>query len=88
MQPTGAMLHQLANVLGGNPDYLPSMIPLHSGYTSTSSAGERMEYGYFVTFYETKELIPINDIGLNNQDIAHPLATFEARERLCRQIGL
>jgi LysM repeat protein len=78
VQTTGAMLHQIATVLGESPDNLPSMIPLEAGYTSASAATERTEYGYFVTFYETKEPVPINDSALHNQDIARQIATFEA----------
>ena len=73
-----AMLHQVANLLGESPDHLPSMIPLDPGYTYASAAAERTEYGYFVTFYETKVPVPINDASLNNQAIAFQVATFEA----------
>lgn len=73
-----AMLNQVANLLGESPDYLPFMIPLDLGYTYTSAAAERTEYGYFVTFYETKEPVPINDAVLNNPDKARQVATFEA----------
>ena len=52
----GNVSNQVANLLGESPDYLPSMIPLDLGYTYASAAAERTEYGYFVTFYETKDL--------------------------------
>ena len=78
VDPTEAMLQQVANLLGESPDHLPSMIPLNPGYTYASAAAERTEYGYFVTFYETKGLVPINDAALNNPDIARQVATFEA----------
>ena len=73
-----AMSIQLANLLGEHPDYLPTMIPLDPGYTYASATAERTEYGYFVTFYETKVPVPINAASLNNQSIARQLATFEA----------
>ena len=73
-----AMSLQLANLLGEHPDYLPAMIPLDPGYTYVSATAERTEYGYFVTFYETKVPVPINDASLNNQSIARQVATFEA----------
>ena len=78
VDPTEAMLQQVANLLGESPDHLPSMIPLDPGYTYASAAAERTEYGYFVTFYETKVPVPINDASLNNQAIAFQVATFEA----------
>ena len=72
------MLHQVAHLLGESPDHLPSMIPQDPGYFYASAAAKRTEYGYFVTFYETKVLIPINDASLNNQAIARQIATLEA----------
>lgn len=73
-----AMSLQLANFLGEQPDYLPTVIPLDPDYTHASAAAERKEYGYLVTFYETKVPVPINDDALNNQAIARQVATFEA----------
>jgi LysM repeat protein len=73
-----ALLHQVADILGESPDFLPSMIPLDPGYTYASATAQRTKYGYFITFYETKEPIPINDAALNNQAIARQVATFEA----------
>lgn len=72
------MLLQLAKFLGEHPDYLPTMIPLDPGYMYASAVAERTEYGYFITFYETKVPVPINAAALNNQSIARQVATFEA----------
>ncbi|HEX5351432.1 MAG TPA: LysM peptidoglycan-binding domain-containing protein, partial [Trichococcus sp.] len=73
-----AMSLQLSNLLGEHPDYLPTMVRLDPGYTYASATAERTEYGYFVTFYETKVPVPINAASLNNQSIARQVATFEA----------
>ena len=77
-QGISMLSQEVARILGENPANLPTLFPVDPGYTSVSATAERTEYGYFVTFYETKEPVAVNAAALDDPNLARQLATFEA----------
>ncbi|CZQ93925.1 Hypothetical protein Tpal_1707 [Trichococcus palustris] len=77
-QTTGVVLQEVADSLGESPLNLPAWLPLEPGYAFVSAKTERTTYGYFITYYETKEPIAVNAPALADSQQASPIATFEA----------